>query len=173
MRLIIGIGIGLSLGLWKGIEYRQFQEKCYQNSVVEMKTFQNQLKDLQDDQAFLKNHSTDLEFLSKKKFYRSENRLISGKCIEEVGKILSALQYTFAPERLLVLEGYTYKVTKIVIDTAALLDTEVYKFIEKLIKDFPGILHLSEVNLVLNAESPPPYIKGKLEFEWYTVGEKK
>lgn len=171
MKIIIGIG--LCLGLWKVIEYRKFQEASYQKCLIEMNTLQNQLKVLQEDQAFLRDHQSDLKRLSLKKFYRSEHRLIAGKCIEEVGKTLSALQYTFEPERTVVHEAYSYRVTKIVIDIAALLDTEVYVFIEKLLHDFPGILHLSDVNLVLNTDGPPPYIKGKLAFEWYTMGEKR
>lgn len=165
--------LGLVLGVWKAVEYRQLQEIKYQNACLEMHTLQNHLKALQDDLAFLKTHQSDLENLSHKKFYHPENRLIAGKYIETVGKTLHALQYTFEPERSGDLEGFRYKVTKIVIDISALLDTEVYDFIQKLSHDFPGILHLSEVNLALNTESPPPYIKGMLAFEWYSMGEKK
>lgn len=170
--MMITLGIGLSIGLWKATEYRGSREMFYNTLASEMNDLQCRLNALRADRTFMREHHKDIKFLTLKKWSSPENRLIAGECIEEGGRNLSALKYTFEPAILISLEnGFTYKVTKIIIDLMATLDTDVYIFIEKLTRYFPGILHISEVNLALNTENPPPYIKGTLVFNWYTQGE--
>jgi len=178
------LGGGVFISLFGACEFRKTQEIHFNQTKSEQCFLQKNLKTLQDDYAFMRNHQKEFAFLVKKGWYSPTNRLIAGESIGKFQSLLNEVQYTFEPEYTKTLgEAYTFKVTKIVIDVGALLDSDVYDFIHELLKQFPGILipleitlaHGENVNednlLALRHKERPNFIAGRLVFEWFAMGE--
>jgi len=169
--IYILMSMGSLFGLWKSVQFKQDQELAFNTHFLKYQSLQVKLKTLEEDQRYLRNHDSEIQFLMKKNWHSSENRLIVGEVLENISSSYVNIHYIFEPEQSKQLgNDFVFKVTKIGIDVDALLDTDVYVFTENLVKNFPGILYVAEISLGLNEQEPPPYIKGNLVFDWYSMG---
>ncbi|OJW51046.1 MAG: hypothetical protein BGO67_11990 [Alphaproteobacteria bacterium 41-28] len=166
--LVFGLSCGLIICLWVAIDFKNTQETYFTQSATEKNTLQRHLKILEDDLTFLKIHQKELDFLAEKGWFISKSRLIAGEVLEKRRGSLNDVRYTFEPETLR--EANNFKVTKIVVEVGALLDTDIYEFVESLLEGFPGILRPNE--FILEKGVHPNFVVGKLVFEWVSMGGK-
>jgi hypothetical protein len=165
---MLGLSCGFILGLWAVIDFKTTQETYFTQLATKKNTLQGHLKNLEDDLTFLKTHQKELDFLAEKGWFVPKSRLIAGEVLEMLRSSLNNVRYTFEPETLK--EAGHFKVTKIVLEGGALLDTDIYEFVEALLEEFPGILRPNE--LILEKGEHPNFVVGKLVFEWVSMGGK-
>ncbi len=183
--LMLGLGCGFTFGLWVTLNFKNVQSTNFIKSTTEKRALQIQIKSLEDDLIFLRRHQKELEFLFEKGWFIPKNRLIAGDVLEKLRGSLNNIQYTFEPETIKCLEEtYTFKSTKIVLEVRALLESDIYAFLNRVSDKFPGILtpqeiiltrgeELSEKTLLmLRQNKRPDFVRGKLVFEWFAMGTK-
>lgn len=173
---------GIIISFWAATEFRETQETHFNRIKMEKLSLQKKIRALENDIAFVKDHQKELDFLVSKGWFLPKNRLIAGEILEKLRGSLNKVHYTFEPENAKNMgEEYAFKVTKIVLEVAALLDSDVYEFIQEILKEFPGILipleftltrgeEINEKNLLaLRQKDGPNFIDGKLIFEWFAL----
>jgi len=167
--------------------YLQQTQRIYFNTAREVYDgLQRQLKALEEDVDFLKNHQKHINFLIKKGWFSPQNRLIGGETINKWTNPLNAVRFTIEPETIKEMNtGYFFKVSRIILEADALLDTDVYDFVANLLNNFPGILRLqklalsrnqnvNELNLsALRQHKRPNFIIGEIIMEWVSMEGKK
>ena len=167
--------------------YLRQTQKIYFNTARETHDgLQRKLKALEDDLDFLKNHQKQINFLTKKGWFSPQNRLIGGETINKWTAPLNAVRFTIEPETINeITTGYSFKVSRIILETDALLDTDIYDCVANLLKNFPGILRLqklsihrnenvNELNLsALRQQKRPNFIIGEIIMEWVSMEGKK
>ena len=181
--LILGLGCGISLGFWIAVDFQRTQETHFIRSDQEKNSLKNQVNALKNDVNFVKKHQEELDFLIEKGWFIPKNRLIAGEILEKLRVSLNEIQYTFEPEIIQNLEEeYPFKVTKIIIEVGALLESDIYEFLDTILEKFSGILRLHEFTLshgeevnkknlsALRKNVCPNFVKGKLIFEWFALG---
>ncbi len=182
LSLWVGCGGGLILSLCGSIGFQSTQKNYFQTMRTEQKALQRNVKDLKNDLIFIKAHQKELMFLTQKGWFLPHNRLVAAEALEELCHTLSEVSYTFEPENLKTIGGDSpFKVTKIVFEVRALLDTDIYDFVDRLLDNFPGILVSHELTLVrspsaneknlfsLSKEETFSFMTGKLVFEWFAM----
>ncbi|MBY0293616.1 MAG: hypothetical protein K2W92_10075 [Alphaproteobacteria bacterium] len=175
-------GSGLVFSLWGALDFQKTQKTYFQTMITEKANLQRNVKDLKKDLLFIKTHQKELTFLTQKGWLFPHNRLIAIESLEELCHSLSEVSYTFDPENLKTFgENSTFKVTKIVFEVGALLDTDIYDFMDRLLENFPGILIPHELTLSRSApvneknlfslrkEETFSFMTGKLIFEWVSI----
>jgi hypothetical protein len=169
--LMLGLSCGLTFGLWTAVDFKNVQGIYFTKVTTEKRNLQRHLKALEDDLTFLKVHQKELDFLVGKGWLTPKNRLVAGEVLEKQHGSLNSVQYTFEPESIKNLdEDHTFKVTSIVMEIGALLDTDIYEFVDSLLEEFPGILRPHE--LTFEKGEHPNFVVGKLVFEWFALAPK-
>lgn len=182
--LWISLGSGVVVSLWWTTGFRETQETYFKNVKSERGALQTNLKILKNDLVFMRDHQKELNFLDKKGWFLPKNRLIAGEILEKLPHSLNEVEYTFEPEiTKTIRERYAFKVTKIVFEVGALLDSDIYAFVHEILEKFPGILipyeftltrgeEVSEKNiLALRQNRRSNFVVGKLIFEWFALGK--
>lgn len=181
--LVISISIIMVCGAFY---YQQTQQAQLHNLINSSQSLQKELKILKNDLAFLNRYERELNFLRKKGWFTSHNRLMAAEKIKQCGGKLNEMHFIFDPETIKEeKQDYSFKVSKIVLEANSLLDTHIYDFIENILRDFPGILILRKLSLTRNEElnkksflalkqqRSPDFIRGEIIFEWISMGKKK
>lgn len=169
--LMLGLNCGLFLVLWAALDFKTTHEINFTKIKTEKRTLQTHIKVLEDDLDFLKTHQNELDFLAEKGWFIPKSRLIAGDVLEKMHSSLTDVQYTFEPETVKSFgKEHPFKMTKIIMKGGAPLDTDIYEFIELLLKEFPGILKSQE--LILAKGDSPNLIEGKFVFEWVSMEQK-
>lgn len=181
--LVISISIIMVCGAF---HYQQTQQAQLHNLLHSSQSLQKKLKILKNDLAFLNRYAQELNFLTKKGWFKPHSRLIAAEKIKQASTLLNKTSFIFEPETTKEdQKNYSFKVSKIVLEANALLDTSIYDFIESILRDFPGVLVLRKLSLTRNEElnkksflalkqqRPPDFIRGEIIFEWISMGEKK
>lgn len=140
---------------------------------------QQQVFALESDISFLKRHESELQFLKEKGWMIPKNRLLAQEVFEKASGSFDKTDFSFEPEQSLIKGNlYSYKITKIIWSCEAILDSDIFIFLENIFRDFPGILTLHKMTLSRGeslAESSllgldqwisPHFILGNLTFEW-------
>lgn len=177
-----GFGLGIIVSLWICIDFQQTQKGKFLKSLSTFNNLKINLNALKDDLRFLKANQKKINFLVSKGWMIPHSRLIASETIENLKGNLNEIHYTFEPETIKNLEtNHIYKITKIVIDVGALLESDIYAFVENMLEDFPGILILHELmlareeevnSMTLSAHNVPNFVVGHIIFEWFSIGEK-
>lgn len=168
--------IGLSLGcggvFWIALDFRETQEQSFQKANREKHMVQEEVRLMREDLAFLESHQKDIHFLRDKGWFVPKNRLVAGEFLEKICPLLKKVSYRFDPETVKSFtDGRAFKVTQITLKGESSGDVEMYTFVDRLLKDFPGILIPREVTLARDNEAPP-LMRGKFIFDWVSMGEK-
>lgn len=145
----------------------------------EIHKLQQQAFALEGDISFLRHHESKLQFLEKKGWMIPKNRLLAQEVFEKASENFCKVDFSFEPEQsLLKGDTYSYKITKIIWSCKAILDSDIFIFLEDIFREFPGILTLHEITLsrgdaltensflALNQGAFPHFILGNLIFEW-------
>lgn len=140
---------------------------------------QQQAFALEGDISFLRRHESELQFLKEKGWMIPKNRLLAQEVFEKASESFGKTDFSFEPEQsLLKGNAYSYKITKIIWSCEAILDSDIFIFLENIFRDFPGILTLHEITLsrgdaltensllALNQGTSPPFVLGNIIFEW-------
>lgn len=163
-------------------KFEKAQIKAFETNLAIQESCQKEVRALEDALIFMKKYAPEIDFLIRKGWLVPQNRLIASDVLEKLGNSLNKVHYTFEPETTKDIdEKYRFKVTKIVLKGGALLDTDIYKFIQNLLISFPGILVPQHITLVreneisdcksLKLTKNPTLISGTLIFEWVAMGE--
>lgn len=179
-----GLISGMIFALWERIIFKQTQQINYYLREEELKFLQKQAHSLKEDLIFLTAHEKESTFLEKKGWFVPKNRLMGADILERLQGTVNKINYTFEPETIKSLnEGHTFKVTRMILDIKALVDTDVYVFMKQLIENFSGILVLREIALTreeeineksllaLKQKENPNFISGRLIFDWVALGD--
>lgn len=171
----LGLAFGLMLVIGGSFYFSLYHKSQFAQIQKELLFLQKENKNLQDGVSFIKSSQTEVDFLNHKGWFTPLNRLIAMESIEQLKYLLKDLKSTFEPENITTLkDGYTYRVTKIILEVKSLLDQDVYIFIEELLTSFPGILVPRGFTLTRKEEvyesSTSSFITGELIFEWYALG---
>ncbi|MBX9620948.1 MAG: hypothetical protein K2X28_02795 [Alphaproteobacteria bacterium] len=154
-------------------------KSAFNQLTSEAHKLQQQVFALEGDIAFLKRHENELQFLKEKGWMIPKNRLLAQETFEKASKGFGKIDFSFEPEQsLLKGDMYSYKITKIILNCEAILDSDIFIFLEDIFRDFPGILTLHEITLsrgdaltetslfALSQGASPHFILGNLIFEW-------
>ena len=108
-----------------------------------------------------------------------KNRLLAQEVFEKASKNFDKTDFSFEPEQSFIKGNlYSYKITKIIWSCEAILDSDIFIFLENIFRDFPGILTLHKMTLSrgeslaensllgLDQWISPHFILGNLTFEW-------
>ena len=177
--LLLFTGLGL---LGSSLYFQQTEKTNFKKIKGTHDVLQAELKTVEDDLDFLNQHNTQLNFLIKKGWFVAQNRLIGAEAIHQATNHLNAIRFRIEPETIKDIEGeYSFKISKIVIEVDALLDTDIYDFATHLSKNFPGILRLLKFSLsrneplnefTLRQHKRPNFVVGELIYEWVAMGGK-
>jgi hypothetical protein len=137
---------------------------------------------LESNISFLRRHESELQFLKEKGWMIPRNRLLVQEVFEKASKSFGKTDFSFEPEQsLLKGDTYSYKITKIIWSCEAILDSDIFIFLEDIFREFPGILILHEMTLsrgdaltessllALHQGTSPHFILGNLIFEWVAM----
>ncbi len=103
---------------------------------------------LESNISFLRRHESELQFLKEKGWMIPRNRLLVQEVFEKASKSFGKTDFSFEPEQsLLKGDTYSYKITKIIWSCEAILDSDIFIFLEDIFREFPGILILHEMTL--------------------------
>lgn len=175
MKIGMGAGSGFVLSMLAGFHYMETEKDHFLKVQEDQGGLQRQLKELEKDLAFMNRHQKDLAFLVEKGWFMPTNRLIAGEMIEQLAAPLNDVRYTFEPEKTTKGErNQPYKATLLTITMSALLDTDVYRFLQVLLEKFPGVLCPHELRLTrkdMTQEAPTSFVEGTLVLEWVSSGE--
>ena len=177
MKSIFLLSIGF-LTFCTTLHYQQTQKSQFYKTTGAYLELQGELKAIESDIKFLKEHQTQLNFLIKKGWLFPQSRLIGGRVIRQWAAPLNAVRFKVEPETIKEMEGgYAFKVSKIIIETDALLDNYIYEFAENILKNFPGILVVRKLsihrNMISNQKKRPNFVTGELVFDWLAMKGKR
>lgn len=154
-------------------------KNAFNQLTFEAHKLQQQVFALESDISFLRRHESELQFLKEKGWMIPKNRLLAQEVFEKASESFGKTNFSFEPEQsLLKGNAYSYKITKIIWSCEAILDSDIFIFLENIFRKFPGILTLHEITLsrgdaitetsllALNQGSSPHFILGSLIFEW-------
>jgi hypothetical protein len=154
-------------------------KSAFDQLTSEVHKLQQQAFALEGDISFLRRHESELQFLKEKGWMIPKNRLLAQEVFEKTSETFDNTEFSFEPEQsLLKGDTYSYKITKIIWSCEAILDSDIFIFLEGIFRDFPGILTLHEMTisrgdaltetslLALNQGTSPHFILGNLIFEW-------
>lgn len=171
----VGMGSGLILSVLAGFYYLETQKAHFSKVNGDHENLRRQLKELEKDLAFANRYQKDLALLVEKGWFVPQSRLIAAVTIEQLSSILPHVRYTFEPEKITKGEGnQTYKVTSLTFVIGALLDTDIYVFLQVLLEKFPGVLCPRELMLTrkdVTQEEEPTFVEGTLVLDWVSSGE--
>jgi hypothetical protein len=171
----IGMGSGFIASVLAGFYYLETQKAHFLKMEEDYENLHRQLKELEKDLAFVNRHQKDLALLVEKGWFVPKSRLIAAETIEQLSSMLPHVRYTFEPEKITKREGnQTYKVTLLTFVIEALLDTDIYAFLQVLLEKFPGVLCPRELMLMrkdMTQEEAPTFVEGTLVLEWVSSGE--
>lgn len=171
----IGVGSGFILSLLVGFYYLETQKAHFLKVEGEYESLYRQLKELEKDLAFVNRHQKVFSVLVEKGWFVPKSRLIAIETIEQLSSSLFHVQYTFEPEKIVKrAQNQDYKVTLLTFVIEALLDTDIYAFLQMLVEKFPGILYPRELMLMrkeITQEEEPTFVQGTLVLEWVSSGE--
>lgn len=162
--------------------FQQWAESELKKAQEIRRSLRKDLKHLEEELCFLNHHKQTLTFLEKKGWFTPSNRLIAAEKIKEAAVSLNKINFTFEPEEIEEHKtGYSFRITRLILETSALLDTQVYDFIENILRSFPGILMLRKLSLArdepfnfsaLNQNKQLNFVRGEIIFEWVAMGGK-
>jgi len=154
-------------------------KSAFNQLTSEAHELQQQVFALESDISFLRCHESELQLLKEKGWMIPKNRLLAQEVFEKASESFGKTGFSFEPEQsLLKGNAYSYKITKIIWSCEAILDSDIFIFLEDIFREFPGILILHEMTLsrgdaltensllALNQGASPHFILGNLIFEW-------
>jgi hypothetical protein len=173
----------LSLGtLCLAFYFNQTQKLHYNKTREIYSIVQKELKDVEGDIAFLKQNQSLLNFLIKKGWFSPKDRLVGGEKIHHEAAPLNTVRFKVEPEVIKEMEGgYAFRVSKIIIETGAVLDNHIYDFSKNILNNFSGVLvlrklsisrneNINETNLlILKQNKRPNFIISELTVEWFAM----
>lgn len=178
----IVLGSSILLGLCAALYFQQIQKAVFNKTTVTYASLQSHLKTLENDLSFLKQHHKQLNFLIKRGWFTPQRRLIGGEEINQWVGPLNGIRFTFEPETIKEMTGgYSFKVSKIIVEADSLLDKYIYDFSINILKNFSGILILrklsvsrnekvNETNLsALRQHKRPHFVLGEITYEWFSM----
>ncbi len=181
----MGLNGGLCLGFLAAWNFEKDQEIHLKNAVTLYNSLQCNFKRLESSLKFVKTYQKEMDFLAEKGWFMPHNRLIGGEIIEKLCSSLNQFHYTFEPETIKNMEEkYTFKVTKIVVDVSAFLESDMYACVDSFLERFPGILvsraftfsRGEEVNeetlFSLKKKERLNFFVGTFIFEWVSMDKK-
>ncbi|MBY0272543.1 MAG: hypothetical protein K2X02_03905 [Alphaproteobacteria bacterium] len=166
----------LTLNFYHGAKstFNQLTSKVHQ--------LQQQAFALEGDISFVRRHENELQFLKEKGWVIPKSRLLAQEVFEKASESFDKTEFSFEPERsILKNDMYSYKITKIIWSCEAILDNDIFIFLEAIFSKFPGILILHEITLsrgevltgssllALNQGASPHFILGNIIFEWVAM----
>ncbi|MBX9786706.1 MAG: hypothetical protein K2Y08_05150 [Alphaproteobacteria bacterium] len=168
-----------SLGIFLfTLDFFHGAKSVFDRLTSEVHKLQQQVFTLENDISFLRCHKNELQFLKEKGWMIPKNRLLAQEVFEKASKRFEKTEFSFEPEQPLSKGSFSYKTTKIIWSCEAILDSDIFIFLEDIFRDFPGILTLHEITLsrgdaltktsllALNQGNSPHFILGNLIFEW-------
>lgn len=169
--LLTSLSIGCAVGIWISTAFRVAQEETFYHAKRDRNFLQQGKKVLREDLAFLEAHQKEIDFLKKKGWEFPKNRLVVGECLEKLRPFGVEVSYRLDPETHKDLEEtISFKVTQIAVEMSAALDSEIYAFIDRLLKEFPGILVPRELTVTRQKEAEN-LIKSKFVVDWFAMRE--
>lgn len=154
--------------LCASIYFYSLQRCALRKTMDECQELQMKLKAAKNDARFLREHHDQLTYLKNKGWLLPQNRLVGGEKLQQLALSLKAIHLRIEPEITQEIEGHTFRMSKLIIDVEAHLDSHVYDFVDHCLQDFSGVLVLRK--LVLSRDRELPVVTGEIIFEWYTMG---
>lgn len=165
-----GLILGCAVGLWSAISSRKIQEEYFKQTQTENLSLQKKAMDLKNSEDFMKRHEKEMSYLTEKSWFSPENRLTVGDFLSHLAPLLKRFSYQFDPE---IIKNFradmAFRVTQINFEAEADTDLDLYKFLDELMKEFPGILLPRE--LILTRHKDKPGVKGKFVVDWIAMKE--
>lgn len=175
----------LGIGIFCAAFYEhQLQKDCLHKAEETYQSFQKKLGAMDEDIGFLNENHQKLQFLVQRGWLIPKCRLMGGIEINRWKADLNEVHFRIEPEIIKETEGgYIFRVSRVIIEASALLDTSLYDFSEKILKNFPGMLVLhklvvrrnalvNEPNLPVSTQNKrPSFVTGELIFDWFAMTE--
>lgn len=180
---LILVGLG---ALCSALYFQHTQKFYFNRAIANDHALQKELKALEDDLDFLKKHHKQLSDLIKKGWFLPQSRLIGGEKINQWSHSLNGIRFTIEPETIKETDdGYSFRVSKIILEADAISDEHIYDFANKILNNFSGILVLRKLSvtrnesvnesnaLALRQHKRPNFVLSNIIFEWFSMGSKK
>lgn len=166
--LFIGFSFVLLLFLWQSLIFYWTQQSKFQETITTTHTFKEDLQNQKRNMSFLKIHEKELNYLNSKGWFFPKNRLIAAEKLELLQGNLKIIEIIFEPESQETFNSsFVFNVTKILIQFKAFAEEDIYIFMDKLLKEFPGVLVLHE----LHENREEEMLRGHLIFNWISFGK--
>ena len=166
--LIIIITLGCIFILLKSCEFQKTEEQLFNTTQQRLDSLQKNILLSQKNIKFCKRHKKEMLLLSQKGWIRPQKRVKVGEFLDKLKPSFQRLTYQCNPEEIKTLINRLFRVTLVTIETSSFQDKIVYKSLETLFMNFPGVLIARELILKRSTEHPS-YIIGNLSFEWVSM----
>jgi hypothetical protein len=164
----IGLTMGCVVGLWSAISFRKIQEEYFNETNMENLSHKKKAQVLKNSENFMKLHEKEINYLTEKSWFSPENRLNAGEFLSHLTPLLKSFSYQFDPEIIKTFRSnLAFRVTQINFEAEADTDLDLYKFIDELMKEFPGIILPRELTLTRHKDKPG--VKAKFVVDWVAM----
>lgn len=171
-RIHISLGLCITAALLLSSSYcfHRVQEKAFRTLFSRKLNLEKELNVLSQLRLFLKTHPQGVKELVRNKWPFSCGRLKAAKFLDSFRPLFPEMHYQINPQIEEKTDGYVFKVSPVVIETLSFSDREIYPFLSKLLKSFPGVLLPRTLNLEVSPLDDT-VIEGKFLFDWIYLKE--
>lgn len=161
--------------LSSSLYFYHLQKKSFAERNNIFSFLKEELSRVENDILFLKENEEEINIISKSGWLKSNSRLKGAQILKKYADHLHKICFIIEPQYTQKIgDKFFFKVSKIVVEASAFLDTHIYDFVENILKNFPGFLLVRRLSIQKNETKDPSdistqhpnFVASEITYEW-------